>query len=191
MRGLIRASWLGLGLALFCLATGALAFDRGPTPLAEGHAMAEYRLGSNDKIRIITFGEESLSGEFQVSSAGKISLPLVGEISAAGLSVPEFQAKVEAALRNGYLKEPRVSVEVLSYRPFYILGEVNKPGEYPFSNGLTVMRAVATASGFTYRANTKKVFIKRADASIEQELPLNSSTPVSPGDTVRVVERFF
>lgn len=191
MRGPIRAFWLGLGLALFCLTTGALAFDRGPAPLAEGRTMAEYRLGANDKIRIITFGEESLSGEFQVSSTGKISLPLVGEITAAGLSVPEFQAKVEAALRNGYLKEPRVSVEVLSYRPFYILGEVNKPGEYPFSNGLTVMRAVATASGFTYRANTKKVFIKRADASIEQELPLNSSTPVSPGDTVRVVERFF
>ncbi len=82
-------------------------------------------------------------------------------------------------------------MEVLNYRPFYILGEVNKPGEYPYTNGLTVMNAVATAEGFTYRANTKRVFIKRADTSEEQEYPLNSTTPVAPGDTIRVAERFF
>ena len=82
-------------------------------------------------------------------------------------------------------------MQVQKYRPFYILGEVTKPGEYPYTNGLTVLNAVATANGFTYRANTKKVMIKRANSNSEQELPLNSTTPVAPGDTIRIVERFF
>jgi polysaccharide export outer membrane protein len=107
------------------------------------------------------------------------------------MTIPQFQKEVETALKNGYLKEPRVSVEVLNYRPFYILGEVTKPGEYPYTNGLTVQNAVATANGFTYRANTKKVFIKRADATEEREYPLTSNTQVAPGDTIRIAERFF
>nr|WP_240609536.1 polysaccharide biosynthesis/export family protein [Phenylobacterium deserti] len=156
-----------------------------------GRAIADYRLGSGDKIRVITFGEEALTGEFFVGGSGKVSFPLIGEVQAAGLSAPEFQRAVEAALKEGYLKEPRVSVEVLNYRPFYILGEVTKPGEYPYTNGLTVLNAVATANGFTYRANTKKVFIKRANSDKEEELALTSSTQVAPGDTIRIAERFF
>jgi polysaccharide export outer membrane protein len=150
-----------------------------------------YRLGADDKIRVITFGEEALSGEFSISGSGKVSLPLVGEVAAAGLTIPEFQQEVEAALKNGYVKDPHVSVEVLTYRPFYILGEVQKPGEYPYTNGLTVLNAVATANGFTYRANTKKVFIKRADSPTEEKFPLTSTTPVAPGDTIRIGERYF
>ena len=157
----------------------------------EAAQSVDYRLGSGDKIRVITFGEESLTGEFVVSGSGKVALPLVGEVQAAGLTAPQFQEVVQSALRNGYLKDPKVSVEVLNYRPFYILGEVQKPGEYPYTNGLTVLNAVATANGFTYRANQKKVFIKRAGESAEQEMPLTSSTPVAPGDTIRIAERFF
>lgn len=153
--------------------------------------LPQYRLGADDKIRVITFGEESLSGEFLINGAGKVALPLVGEVPAAGLTVTEFRQKVEAALKDGYLKDPRVSVEVLTYRPFYILGEVQKPGEYPYSNGLTVLNAVATANGFTYRANTRKVFIKRADSATEERFPLDSQTPVAPGDTIRITERYF
>jgi polysaccharide export outer membrane protein len=153
--------------------------------------IADYRLGAGDKIRVITFGEEALTGEFFVGGSGKVSLPLIGEVQAAGLSIPEFQKGVENALKDGYLKEPRVSVEVLNYRPFYILGEVNKPGEYPYTNGLTVHKAVATAEGFTYRANTKKVFIKRANSDKEVEAPLTEITVVAPGDTIRIAERFF
>jgi len=154
-------------------------------------ATAEYRLGAGDKVRVIVFDEPSLSGEFAVSGSGQVSLPLIGEINAMGVSVPEFQAEIERLLLDGYLKNPRVSVEVLNYRPFYILGEVKKPGEYPYTNGLTVMNAVARAEGFTYRANTKRVFIKRAGETQERETSLTSTTIVSPGDTVRIVERFF
>jgi len=150
-----------------------------------------YRLGVADKIRVITFGEPSLTGEFFIGGSGKVSLPLVGDVQAAGLTTREFQTAVETALREGYLKDPHVSVEVLTYRPFYILGEVQKPGEYPFTNGLTVMNAVATANGFTYRANKKRVFIKRAESADEVEYPITSTTPVAPGDTIRIKERFF
>ena len=171
--------------------SGLYAASAVAQPAEEGRVLSEYRLGAGDKIRVITFGEDALTGEFYVSGAGKVSLPLVGEVPASGKTIREFQAEVETALKGGYLREPRVSVEVLNYRPFYILGEVNKPGEYPYTNGLTVMNAVATAEGFTYRANRKRVFIKRVDTEDEQEFPLNSTTPVAPGDTIRVVERFF
>jgi polysaccharide export outer membrane protein len=94
-------------------------------------------------------------------------------------------------LANGYLRDPKVSAEVLNYRPFYILGEVNKPGDYPYTSGLSVMNAIAKAGGFTYRANTKKVFIRRSNEDKENVHVLNGDLMIQPGDTVRVVERFF
>ena len=112
-------------------------------------------------------------------------------MKAQGLTIPEIQSSIESALKEGYLRDPRVSVEVLNYRPFYILGEVETPGEYPYTNGLSVLNAVATAGGFTYRANNKRVFIKRSDTDDEREYPLTPLTPVAPGDTIRITERFF
>ena len=151
----------------------------------------EYHVGAGDKVRIIVFGEESLTGEFFVSGGGKIAFPLIGDIDVKGLTIPQIQSAVEAKLRDGYLKQPKVSAEVLNYRPFYILGEVMKPGEYPYTNGLTVLNAVATAQGFTYRADTHKVYIKRAATTAEDVQPLTPGTPVEPGDTIRIGERFF
>lgn len=180
-----------LGVVTALLLAPTLAAAAEPEAVAVVRAIPEYRLGSGDKIRVITFGEEALTGEFSIGGSGMVSLPLIGEVRAAGLSVPEFQSQVEAKLKEGYLREPRVSVEVLNYRPFYILGEVEKPGTYPYTNGLTVLNAVATAEGFTYRANTKRVYIKRVGDGGEQEFPLTSQTLVAPGDTIRIGERFF
>ena len=184
-----------LGLAAFIFGTVPAMAQSQPgqeaAPQRPTYVGSEYRLGPGDKIRLIVFGEESLSGQFVVSGNGKVSLPLVGDVSAASLTVGEFQEEVVAALRQGYLKEPRVSAEVLTYRPFYILGEVNKPGEYPYSSGLTVLNAVATAGGFTYRAQTKRVYIRRHSETEEKPYDLGSETPVSPGDTIRIGERFF
>ncbi|HYF21938.1 MAG TPA: polysaccharide biosynthesis/export family protein [Caulobacteraceae bacterium] len=177
--------------ATVLLLVAALGAATGLQAQTADPATAEYRLGAGDKVRVIVFDEPSLSGEFAVSGSGQVSLPLIGEVNVLGKSVPEFQTEVQRLLLDGYLKNPRVSVEVLNYRPFYILGEVKKPGEYPYTNGLTVMNAVARAEGFTYRANTKKVFIKHAGETKEREATLTSSTVVSPGDTVRIVERFF
>lgn len=185
-------------LRAFAFATVVLL---GPLGMLSAQAQSEstgerlipdYQLGAGDKLKIMTFGEDSLTGEFQVGGSGKVAMPLIGEVSAVGLTAREFQARIETALKEGdFLKEPRVTVEVLNYRPFYILGEVNKPGEYPYTNGLTVMNAVATAEGFTYRANKGRVKIKRAAGEKEEEFPLTPLTPVAPGDTIRIPERFF
>lgn len=160
-------------------------------PSAEQREIIEYRLGSGDRLRVIVFGEDTLSGEYTVDGSGAVSLPLIGEVRAGGLSLREFQRAVEASLREGYLNDPRVSAEVMNFRPFYIMGEVREPGEYPFTSGLTVVNAVATAGGFSYRANTRVVFIKRAGSDREVEYPLTVNTPVQPGDTIRIGERFF
>jgi protein involved in polysaccharide export with SLBB domain len=182
-------------LALSVLLLSAAACASGPGPAEEGEGdervVEDYQLGAGDRVRVTVFAEPSLTGEFQVSSGGMISMPLVGDLPASGLTVAAFQRSVETALRNGYLLDPRVSAEVLTYRPFYILGEVGNPGTYPYSAGLTVLNAVATAGGFTYRANTGRVYIRRASASTEEVYQLSSRTRVAPGDTIRIGERLF
>ncbi len=140
---------------------------------------------------MIVFGEDALSGQFSVGSTGKMAMPLIGDVQAAGMTITQLQTEIADALKQGYLKDPKVSAEVMTYRPFYILGEVNKPGTYPYTTGLTVQNAVATANGYTYRANTKKVFIKRESEKDEKAYPLSSTIPVAPGDTIRIGERLF
>jgi protein involved in polysaccharide export with SLBB domain len=154
-------------------------------------AIAGYRFGTADKVRVTVFNEPTLSGEFTVSSSGMLSLPLIGDLAVQGKSTGEVIKMITTALSDGYLRDPRVSIDVLTYRPFFILGEVMKAGEYPYSNGLTVMNAVATASGFSYRANKKKVFIKRAGETVEKRYDLTPDLQVQPGDTIRIAERYF
>ena len=152
-------------------------------------ALEDYRLAPADRVRIEVFGEPALGGDFALDGRGRITLPLVGEIQASGLSAPQLQAAVADALGQGYLNQPRVAAQVLTYRPFYILGEVNRPGEYPYANDLTALQAVATAQGFTYRANSRRLFVRRAGAADEQ--PLSPDARILPGDTIRIAERYF
>lgn len=158
-----------------------------PTP-ATG---SDYHLGAGDKLRLTVFGEDNLSGQYVVSTTGKLAIPLIGEINAQGASTAEVERMIDAKLRDGYLRDPRVSLEVMTYRPFYILGEVSRPGEYPYTADLTVVKAVATANGYTYRANTKRVYIKHVGEAVEKPYPAGSTTMVAPGDTIRVTERLF
>ncbi len=185
---------LAAGLFIIgCVSTGTtseVSVDLAPAS-QELREVSEYRLGSGDRLRVIVFGEDALSGEYTVDGSGAVSLPLIGEVRAGGLTLREFQRAAESSLSEGYLNDPRVSAEVMNFRPYYIMGEVREPGEYPFTSGLTVVNAVATAGGFSYRANTRRVFIKRAGAAQEEEFPLTVSTPVQPGDTIRIGERFF
>jgi polysaccharide biosynthesis/export protein len=150
----------------------------------------EYRLGAGDQIRITVFNEPDLTGQFTVGSQGTIAYPLVGTIRGGGLTVPEFTTALQTALAT-YVRNPSVSVEVTNYRPFFILGEVTRPGTYPYSANLTVPNAVATAGGFTYRANRSRVFIRHANENVERSYPLTVATPVLPGDTVRIGERLL
>ena len=191
--------WLLSLFVVFAMVGGAARAQAPTMPAGSGAPVAAaapvdqgYQLGAGDKVRIIVFGEDSLTGEYLVpGGAGKIAFPLVGDITAGGRTVGQLETEIETALKDGFLKEPRVSIEVLEYRPFFILGEVMKPGEYPYTNGLTVLNAVATANGFTYRADTHKVYIRRANSVAEQQYQLTTSTPVEPGDTIRIGERFF
>lgn len=163
----------------------------GDTGAAADHQISEYRLGTGDKLRVTVYGEPDLSGEFSVDGTGDLSMPLVGEVPAADYTVREVRQTIAQSLESEFLVEPRVSAEVVEFRPFYILGEVNKPGAYPYSIGLTALNAVATAEGFTYRANTKRVFIKREGETAEYREELTPDLIVRPGDTIRVTERFF
>ncbi len=118
-------------------------------------------------------------------------MPLIGQVSAAGRSLHQFEGDVAAKLAQGYLKDPRVSIEIVNYRPFSIIGEVNKPGEYPFAVGMNVLNAVALAGGFTYRAREGEVYIKHAGSADEEEIDVDAGGKVLPGDIIRVKERFF
>ena len=152
---------------------------------------ATYRLGNGDKIRVTVFGEEDLSGTFVVDGKGSISMPLIGEVPVGNLALREVEDAIVRKLQNGFLKKPQVSVEVLNFRPFYILGEVKSPGSYPYVEGMSILKAVALAGGFTYRANKDVMIVTRASDPQEQEQEADANTRIFPGDTIRIKERFF
>jgi protein involved in polysaccharide export with SLBB domain len=126
---------------------------------AQSLAVPEYTLGAGDLAAVTVFRHDDLSGEFEVDGAGRITLPLLGQLPALGYSTRQVEAAITAKLQPDYLLNPSVSVQVLSYRPFYIVGEVKQPGSYPYVNGMTVIQAVALAGGFTYRAKKDKELI--------------------------------
>ena len=173
-----------------CVLAGCATFDAPQVPLEETVVDA-YRLDSGDRIRVTVFGQAALSGEFNVDSSGAVALPLVQPVPARGDTPEDFARRLESVLAEKLLRNPAVAVEVTQYRPFYILGEVNRPGQYPYVNGLTVKTAAAIAGGFTYRAATTQVVITRrtGEEMLEGTAALNAS--LLPGDTVMVGERIF
>jgi len=150
-----------------------------------------YRLSMGDKLKVTVYGHEDLSGEFEIDATGSISLPLVGDIKAIDGTANELETVIIDALRPDYLKNPRVSVELIDYRPFYIFGEVKSPGSYPYTNGMTIISAVAVAGGFTYRARKSRIRILRGTADNQVELEVKGETLIRPGDVIEVPERFF
>ncbi|MGB0720809.1 MAG: polysaccharide biosynthesis/export family protein [Gammaproteobacteria bacterium] len=162
--------------------------------LTAGPALADedlYRLGNGDELRVTVFGEQDLSGTFVLDGKGRISMPLIGEVRLGNLDLRAAEQEIITKLKDGFLKKPRVSLEVLNFRPFYILGEVKSPGSYPFVDGMSVLEAVAVAGGFTYRAKKKQMQVTRGEEGRKQELQLPVDARVQPGDIIRVEERFF
>lgn len=151
----------------------------------------DYRLGPGDKVKVVVFGHEDLSGEAEVDGSGTVSLPLIRNIPVQGITVRELEEEIANRLKPEYLLNPKVSVEVLSYRPFYIYGEVNKPGSYPYVNGMTVINAVALAGGYTYRARQSRVNLTRASDAQKRVTEAGPETTVFPGDVIEVLERYF
>lgn len=148
-------------------------------------------LKPGERIKVTVFGEDRLSGEYEIDPAGFVSLPLAGTVKAAGLSKPQMEAELAKKFRGEYLRDPKVTVDVSSFRPIYIFGEVGHAGEFPFRSGLNVMSALALAGGSTYRASRNTVLIQHLGESGFREYPLNSTIPVLPGDLIRVPERYF
>jgi polysaccharide biosynthesis/export protein len=160
-------------------------------PALPAPAVGNYVLGPNDRVRLKVYGEPDIAGEYEIDSNGQVSIPLAGHIGAAGLTTKQLERSIASALAKGIVREPRVNVEIALYRPYYILGGVKKGGEYPYRLGLTVMDAVASAGGFTYRANENKVFLRRSGAGAEEAHALDAPILIFPGDNIRILERYF
>jgi polysaccharide export outer membrane protein len=185
----VRLSFL---LPVLGLLATACAPGRDLEPLPPDAAQA-YRLGPGDVVRIITYGEDPLTGEFRVNDSGTIAVPLLGSLSAAGLTPAQLETEVAGALIGGdLLRNPSISVEVIAYRPIFVLGEVNKPGQYPYQPGMTVVTAAAVAGGFTYRAVQDYASVVRTVAAGHAiEGRAERQTLVQPGDVITIFERRF
>lgn len=181
-----------LGLALSgCATTPTNVVDTGDRYSSMSGGVEDYRLGAGDKVKLTVFNEPTLSGDFSVSADGALSLPLLGNMTVVGKKSSDVAVDIQKQLANGYLRDPKVSLEIVGYRPFFILGEVKTPGQYPYASGLTALNAIAVAQGFTPRAERKVVYIRRAGSSTEEAYRLSPDLRVWPGDTIRLGEKYF
>lgn len=197
MSGDVKKKWRQAILCLSVLLVAACGSSVGsfPTetaPMKISNPTESYLLEPGNRIRLIVFNETSLSGDFTLDPVGNISLPLVGNIPASGVTVKTLAKRIEDTLkRDGFLHNPSVAVEIQTYRPFYVLGEVRQPGEFPYTNGLTVLSAIARAGGYDYRAFQGEIVLSRMVGEEQKDFRANERTPLLPGDIVKVLERRF
>jgi len=170
----------------------------GPAPIPVAHAApvpvsydASYHLDAGDKLRVVVYGQEGLTNTYAIDAGGSITMPLIGSVPARGRTPAGLAAEIAAKLRGGFIRDPSVAVEIESYRPFFILGEVAAPGQYPYVPNMTVESAVAIAGGFSPRARRDRVTVTHTDASGTGRYVVPPGTSLSPGDTVLVGERWF
>jgi protein involved in polysaccharide export with SLBB domain len=154
-------------------------------------ATAPAKLQPGDKIKITVYGEDKLSGDYELDQSGQISLPLAGTITAQGLTQSELEQALTKKFRSQYLKDPKVTVTIAGLEPYYIMGEVTKPGQYAYQSGLNVLTALAIAGGPTYRANRNTVQIQRRGENAMHDYPISTTVPILPGDVIKVPERYF
>jgi polysaccharide export outer membrane protein len=177
-------------MAVAAMVCAALCAVAAATARAQS-AVAEYMLGPGDQLRVMVFGHEDLSGEFEIDGSGRLAFPLVGSVAVGGLTVSQAEQTIVGRLKPDYLRDPQVSIEVLNYRPFYIIGEVRSPGSYPYRSGINVLNAVAIAGGFTYRANEDTVYLTRGGDPNGEKVKVGMDMILLPGDIVEVRERYF
>ena len=173
-------------VALFAGVAAARADTASP---ADGGA--DYHLGVGDKIHLTVYDETDLSGDFQIDATGTVRLPLIGQMKAGGLTAHQLETEIAGALAQGYLNDPKVAVEVSDYRPFYVVGEVQKPGQYPSPNGRTATSAAARAGGYTAKAVQSVIYVRHQGENAEHRLAATDASAVRPGDVVRVDSTAF
>lgn len=186
--GLARRFCALLSLSLLLAACAGSLSSLPPLPESE---TGPYTLGAGDRVLLQVFGQAELSREYLVSDSGTVTLPLIGSVEAAGRTLPAFEEEVAAKLRNGILVDPNVTAEIITYRPFYILGETRAPGQYPYVPQMTVLTAVSMSGGFTFRAEEDEVSITRLVDGRMTEFRADPLDFVEPGDVVNVYERYF
>jgi polysaccharide biosynthesis/export protein len=184
----LRASFAAPPRRTYAPAQAAYAAAPMPTPVAYDSA---YRLDAGDKLRVVVYGQEGLTNTYAIDAGGSITMPLIGSVPARGRTPAGLAAEITGKLRNGYIREPSVAVEIESYRPFFILGEVAAPGQYPYVPNMSVESAVAIAGGFSPRAKRDRVTLTHTDSSGSSRYIVPLGTSLSPGDTVLVGERWF
>jgi len=167
-----------------------------PVSEAERQALEKAALGppllqAGEKIRVTVYGEASLSGDYQIDPSGFVSLPLAGTVKAADLTQQELEQELAVKFSSGYLKNPKITVSIAEFRPFYIVGEVEHPGSYPFTGGLTALSAIAIAGGTTYRASQSRVLIQHSGENIMHQYDLSAPIPILPGDIIQVPRRYI
>lgn len=178
-----------LFLVVTLLLTGCSSVREVPANLPM--AASGYVLDSGDVLRITVYGQSELSGEFTIDPSGRISMPLIQDITASGMTIRDLETVITKKLQPAYLKDPKVSVQVLEYRSVYILGEVKMPGKYAYVPNMTVLQAVAMAGEHTYRANEGSADITRLEKNVLKTFTVRTSTMINPGDTVIVKRRWF
>lgn len=191
-RAIALAGWLMLALA--GAGCGLVpAHDDAPTASSAAPTLDRnsYRLGAGDRIRVDVYGEPDLSAEETITAAGTINYPLLGRISTVGLTLKELEGVIAKRLREGYLKQPSVRATILLFRPLYVIGQVHRPGSYPYNEGLTVEKAIALAGGMTQIASTRKIYVLRESSANNQREKVQLGTPVFPGDTIVIEESLF
>ena len=181
-------AWLACLVALMSLAATAQTPEN---VAADTNESARYQLGAGDRIQVEVFNHEDLSGAFVLDGAGRFSMPLVGPVNAAGLTGPELEAVLIGLLKPDYLVNPRVSVSVEFYRPYYMMGEVTQTGKFQYVEGMSYLQAIAIAGGYTYRAKKDVVYVVRADDEARTEIRLDVQEKLRPGDIIRIAERLF
>lgn len=194
-RGRIVAALVIAAASLHLTACGT-SKDTPPATEADQAALVEAatavpRFQGGEKIRITVFNEPTLSGDYDIDPSGDVSLPLAGTVRAVGLTQPELEADLATKFRSKYLKNPKVTVTILQFRPIYVVGEVEKQGELPYKSGLNALTAIALAGGGTYRAHRNYVLIQHFGETGMKEYPQTSATLILPGDLIRVPERYF
>ena len=181
-------------------AIAALSNSFAASPMPVGYAApmagparydASYHLDAGDKLRVVVYGQEGLTNSYAIDAGGSITMPLIGAVPARGRTTAGLAGEIAARLRNGYIREPSVAVEIDTYRPFFILGEVSAPGQYPYVPNMTVESAVAIAGGFSPRAKRDVVTVTHTEAGGSMRAVVPLGTPLAPGDTVFVGERWF
>jgi protein involved in polysaccharide export with SLBB domain len=186
--------WSWLVALVIGLQVGGCYTDFGPVVVPVAPVPMEYSstvVHVGDRIKVAVYGEENLNGVYEVNPAGELSLPLAGIIKAAGRTTADLQRIITQRYKSEYLEHPQITIEIAAYRPFYVMGEVLHPGAFEYRSGLNVMNAVSTAGGLTYRGDRSHVLVQHAGEDVWTEYPFEPTTPVAPGDQIRVPERYF